>query len=64
MPKLSTAQSRFNLDAVACKPRIDSPSDRKHLPRGVCRFCGRKALAQNSRICIDGASILAERFAK
>jgi hypothetical protein len=53
-----------NPAAVACKPHIDSPADRKHLPRGVCRFCGRKALAPNSRICIDGAEILAERFAK
>lgn len=46
-------------EPAMCNPRLDTPADRKGLPRGVCRFCGRKALACNSRICGDGAEILA-----
>ena len=50
--------------AAFCKPQFDTAASRKHLPRGVCRFCGRKALSANWRICIDGAEILAKRYAK
>ena len=50
--------------AAVCHPSKDAPPARKHLPRGVCRFCGRKALAPNSRICADGAESLAKELKK